>query len=84
MNAETKWIVGTGLGIVVAVVTTGVALAALMVSLIAGVNSRLERIETDVRGLDTRLRAVEVAFARSTSASPRWNGCTCPPPDAGE
>jgi hypothetical protein len=37
MNADTKWIVRTGPGIVVAVVTTGVALAALMVSLIAGV-----------------------------------------------
>lgn len=59
MTAATKWVVGTGIGIIAAIFTTGVALAALMVSLIAGVNGRLERLESDVRGLDTRLRAVE-------------------------
>ena len=84
MNADTKWIVGTGLGIVVAVVTTGVALAALMVSLITGVNSRLERIETDVRGLDTRLRAVEVAFGKVDQRLATLERLHLPSPDAGE
>ena len=84
MSADTKWVVGTGIGIVAAIVTTGVALAALMVSLIAGVNGRLERIETDVRGLDARLRAVEVAFGKVDQRLATLERLHLPSPDAGE
>ena len=75
MSTDTKWIVGTGIGIVAAILTTGVGLAALMVSLIAGVNTRIDdvrgelrdfRTEVNVRmeGFDTRLRNVEIAFGK--------------------
>lgn len=41
MSTETKWIVGTG--IVAAILTTGVGLATLMISLIAGAIKYLPR-----------------------------------------
>ena len=53
MSSDTKWIVGTGIGIVLAILTTGVGLAALMISLITGMNSRIDDVSTridDVRG----------------------------------
>ena len=78
MGVDTKWIVGTGIGIVAAVLTTGIGLAALMVSLSAGVNARFDEVNVrfeEVRGelqemkarmdsFDTRLRNLEVAFGR--------------------
>ncbi|MCY4077135.1 MAG: hypothetical protein OXH04_17080 [Acidobacteria bacterium] len=75
MSTDTKWIVGTGIGIVVAMLTTGVGLAALMVSLIAGVNGRTDDVRGELRefrtevngrmeGFDTRLRDVEIAFGK--------------------
>ena len=38
-STDTKWLVGAGIGIGAAILTTGVGLAALMVSLIGGVHS---------------------------------------------
>ena len=75
VGTDTKWIVGTGIGIVVAILTTGVGLAALMVSLIAGVNARIDDVRGELRefrtevngrmeGFDTRLRNVEIAFGK--------------------
>ena len=75
MGTDTRWIVGTGVGIVVAILTTGVGLAALMVSLIAGVNARIDDVRGELRefgtevngrmeGFDTRLRNVEIAFGK--------------------
>ena len=84
MTADTKWVVGTGVGIVVAIFTTGVALAALMVSLIAGVNGRLDRIESDMRGLDTRLRAVEVVLGKVGQRLTAPEGLNRFFPDAGQ
>ena len=46
-----RWIVGTGIGIVAAILTTGVGLAALMVSLIAGVNTRIDDVRGELRDL---------------------------------
>ena len=75
MSTDTKWIVGTGIGIVAAFLTTGVGLAALMVSLIAGVNTRIDDARGELRefrtavngrmeGFDTRLRNVEIPFGK--------------------
>ena len=75
MSTDTKWIVGTGIGTVVAMLTTGVGLAALMVSSIAGVNGRIDDVRGELRefrtevngrmeGFDTRLRDVEIAFGK--------------------
>ena len=59
MNTETKkWIVGTGIGIVGTVLTTGLAVAALLVSLIGGVNARIDALEASV---NTRIDALEAS-----------------------
>ena len=57
---DARWIIGTVTGIVIVV---GGLLSAQIASVTAGVNSRLDRIETDIRGLDARLRVVEVTLA---------------------
>ena len=75
MSSDAKWIVGTGIGVIAAILTTGVGLAALMVSLIAGVNTRIDDVRGELRdfrtdvnarmeGFDTRLRDVEVSFGK--------------------
>ena len=64
MSSDTKAIIGTIIG-------TGLVLAGLLSAQIAVVNgriddliSRVSRLETDVRSMDARLRAVEVAFGK--------------------
>ena len=61
MGRDTKWIIGTVIGVVVAM--AGVVVS-VMVILIGGVNARIERLDTDLRGMDDRLRTVEIAFGR--------------------
>ena len=58
---EIKWIIGTVIGAVVAM--TGVVVS-VMAILIGGVNARIDSLETDVRSMDDRLRAVEIAFGK--------------------
>ena len=50
---DARWIIGT-------VIVVGGLLAAQ----ISGMYGRFDRIETDIRGLDDRLRAVEIALAK--------------------
>ena len=68
MSTDTKWIIGT-------IVPAILVVAGLLSAQISGVdaslnariddmNGRLERLETDVRGMDDRLRAVEIAFGK--------------------
>ena len=57
MSTDTKWIVGTGIGVVAAILTTGVGLAALMVSLISGVNTRIDDVNVRIGDLDTSMNA---------------------------
>ncbi len=57
MSSDTKWIVGTGIGIVGAILTTGVGLAALMISLIAGVNTRVDDVRGELRDFRTEVNA---------------------------
>ena len=54
---DARWIIGT-------VVVVAGPLSAQTTTQLGGVNARLDRIETDVRGLDARLRAVEVNLAK--------------------
>ena len=61
VSSDTKWIIGTVIGAVVAM--TGVVVS-VMAILIGGVNARIDRLETDVRSMDDRLRAVEIAFGK--------------------
>ena len=93
MSTDTKWIVGTGVAIIVSVVGTGVALGTLLLVQVNGVNARIDdlradltgqidgtntriqdlrtnlvgqisELRTDMRGLDARMRAVEVSFGK--------------------
>ena len=61
MSSDTKWIIGTVIGAVVAM--AGVVVF-VMVILIGGVNARIDRLDTDVRGIDDRLHTVEIAFGK--------------------
>lgn len=64
MSSDTKAIIGTIIG-------TGLVLAGLLSAQIGAVNGRIDdligrisRLETDVRSMDARLRAVEIAFGK--------------------
>ena len=68
MSNDTKWIIGT-------IVPALLVVAGLLSMQIAGVstslnariddmNSRLARLETEVRSLDARLRAVEITLGK--------------------
>ena len=54
---DARWIIGT-------VIVVGGLLAAQIAGVNVGVNARLDRIETDIRGLDAKLRAVEIAMGK--------------------
>ena len=57
MSTDAKWIVGTGAAVVVSVVGSAVAVIAVVVTLNGDVRA-------DLRRMDDRLRAVEVAFGK--------------------
>ena len=57
ISSDTKWIIGT-------IVPAILVVAGLLSMQIAGLNSRLDRLETDVRGLDSRVRAVEITLGQ--------------------
>ena len=57
MNNDTRWIVGTGVAIITAIVGTGAVLAGLLLTQMDAVHLRLD-------GLDDRLRAVEIGFGQ--------------------
>jgi outer membrane murein-binding lipoprotein Lpp len=64
VSSDTKWIIGT---IVPAILVVGGLLSVQITGVngrIDDLNSRLERLETDVRSMDERLRAVEVGFGK--------------------
>ena len=56
MSNDTKWVIGTGITI------TGV-LTGLMLAQFSRVNSRIDDLRSDIRGLDARLRTVEIGLA---------------------
>ena len=57
MSSGAKWIVGTGVAIVTAIVGTGAVLAGLSLTQMSAVHVRLDR-------LDDRLRTVEIGFGK--------------------
>ena len=57
MSSDTRWIVGSGVAIITAIVGTGAVLAGLLLTQMGAVHVRLD-------GLDDRLRAVEVGFGQ--------------------
>lgn len=84
MSSDTKWIIGT-------IVPAILVVAGLLSVQISGVNARIddlngrmERLETDVRGLDARLRAVEIAFAKVDQRLETLERALLPTPGAAE
>ena len=53
MSSDTKWVIGT-------VVTLAGVLSGLMLAQFSGVNGRIDDLRSVVRGMDERLRVVEV------------------------
>ena len=74
---DARWIIGT-------VIVVGGLLAAQIAGVTVGVNARLDRIETDIRGLDARLRAVEVALAKVDQRLATLERLHLPTPAPGE
>ena len=75
VSSDTKWILGTVVGAVVTMTGVVVSVMAILIggvnaridgvnARIDGVNARIGRLETDVRSMDDRLRAVEIAFGK--------------------
>lgn len=81
MSTDTKWIIGTVIGAVVAM--TGVVVS-VMAILIGGVNARIERLETYVRSMDDPLRAVEIAFATVDQRLETLERALLPAPTSGD
>ena len=78
MSTDTKWIVGTGIAVIAAIVGTGGVLAGLLLTQIGAVNARIDdlrdlrtEMRADMRDIratlerfDARLDAVEIALAK--------------------
>ena len=75
MSNDTKWIIGTSVGVGLAVVTAVLTVAGLLLAQFGAVNARIDdlrnelrdfRVDVDTRmeGFDGRLRGVEVALGR--------------------
>jgi hypothetical protein len=56
MSNDTKWVIGTG-------ITLAGVLTGLMLAQFSSVNGRIDDLRSDVRGIDERLRAVEIGLA---------------------
>ena len=88
MSTDTKAIIGT-------IVGTGLVVAGLLSAQIAGLNTRIDDLDAslntriddlrdDVRGMDARLRAVEVALAKVDQRLLTIERVVLPGPDADE
>ena len=88
MSADTKWIIGT-------IVVVAGLLSAQIGGQIGGLDTRIDdlradvtraivELRTDVRGIDTRLRAVEVALGKVDQRLETLERLHLPGPGAGE
>ena len=77
MVADTKWVVGTGVAIVASVIGSAVAVIAVVVTLVGDVRA-------DLRRMDDRLRAVEVAFGKVDQRLETLERLHLPTPEADE
>ena len=88
MSTDTKAIIGT-------IVGTGLVVAGLLSAQIAGVNTRIDDLRTelkveiavlrdDVRGMDARLRDVEISFGKVDQRLLTIERTVLPGPAAGE
>ena len=77
MVGDTKWVFGTGVAIVASVIGSAVAVIAVVVTLVGDVRA-------DLRRMDDRLRAVEVAFGKVDQRLETLERLHLPTPDADE
>ncbi len=77
MTVDTKWIVGTGVAIIASVVGSAVVVIAVVVTLVGDVRA-------DLRRMDDRLRAVEVAFGKVDQRLETLERLHLPTPEANE
>ena len=77
MAVDTKWIVGTGVAIIASVVGSAVAVIAVAVTLVGDVRA-------DLRRMDDRLRAVEIAFGKVDQRLETLERLHLPTPEANE
>jgi len=77
MAVDTKWIVGTGVAIIASVVGSAVAVIAVAVTLVGDVRA-------DLRRMDDRLRAVEIAFGKVDQRLETLERLHLPTPQANE
>ena len=91
MTNDTKWIVGTGVAVITAVIGSAVAVIAVVVTLsgdiradIRETNARIESLDDRWDGLDVRLRAVEVALDKLARVVETLQRLHLSPPPAGE
>ena len=57
MSTDTKWIFGTGIAVITAIVGTGGVLAGLLLTQIGALNARIDDMRADMRDLRTEMRA---------------------------
>ena len=55
LSTDTKWIIGTGVAIITAIVGTGAVLAGLLLTQIAGVNARIDNVNARIDDVNTRI-----------------------------
>ena len=74
---DARWIIGTVTGVVIVV-------GGLLSAQIAALSGRLDRIETDIRGIDARLRTVEITLAKVEQRLETLERFHLPAPPPGE
>ena len=84
MTGEAKWIAGTGIAIITAILGSAVAVIAVTVTLVGDVRADLRDVNARLDGFDTRLRAVEVAFGKVDQRLETLERLHLPTPPAGE
>ena len=83
MSDDTKWIVGTGIAVITAVVGSAVAVTAVAVTLTGNVRADLRDMNNRLDGFDARLRAVEMAFGKVARSLETLERLHLPTPPAG-
>ena len=84
MISDAKWIVGTGVAIVTAILASAVAVIAVVVTMVGDVRADLRDVNARLDGFDPRLRAVEIEFGKVDQRLETLERLHLPTPPAGE
>ena len=64
MSTDTKWIIGTGIAVITAIVGTGGVLAGLLLTQIGGVNARIDDLRDDMSDVRDDMREIRATLER--------------------